>query len=939
MGIVFSVMAALGIVLNAPEDEYVREFRQGALEPSELQAQRYGETEGVVLEPEALRVALEPGQPETGWKTAPTLMIGGDFRIVAELEIETLPKPAQEDGAAVGLAIASNNIDQPDLTVLRLTEPDGAAVYRTVDRASAQAAQSTGMVQMAGPGGVIVRQAARGRRAQPPRRTFPAEGDAITFELERTGSIVKVRVQDDASDEPRYLGQTTIGANDLRGVKLFAANRNGAEAIVVRFHKIAIRAERIQGLGTQVRTVFGDRIQGEPIALVDGQLRIGPASSGAATANPNATAAQQAALGQAQAARGATANTAQMIVRPAGAANGARIMARPAEAAQVRDAQADDNDQPEEAAEAAKPEDASNQESIDGNEDKDEDAATEDSESNPQQAEDPSDQGDSNTPKEPELEPKAIVPLEEVEAIRFERASALEARITGQVNVDRTGPAPSAEEAASDGPATIDVNAPPPGTTLPVQPPKAEPKPNGIQDVHIRLSGLRDAPIRQIMVNCATEEGQARWRLDTSNSPDWPLVLHRSGTSPTSDLFLEPPPGDSFEKNYTINLTYQDNQSANVNVQAEVHTDPERAYDPEAPGDLGSIAHVYLIDQSRVQGRFQGIDADGLKLEAAWLDGGTVAVPLDWVAGVRFDTLDPLETAADFEARLSDRGAEDRLLARTRDRELLEIGGVVEETEGDRLRFNYRGASRTVPLAQIAGLVLAAAPEPEQPDGSRATLRLTDGSRLAGRLTAIDKSDWTLEAPWGSTLEIPGAEIARVEVTGGVMTHLSDLEPIAVEEIPFFDRLLSWKRDTNLEGGPIVLDGRTYAKGLAVHSKCALTYDLGGRFESFRAQVGFDEASNGLGRVDCRVLVDGEERFAEPDLRADEPPVALEIPLDGAERLELVVDFGAGQDTGDRILWADARLYERTTSRTVIKVPSNEDLKTDSETDATAQDD
>ena len=59
----------------------------------------------------------------------------------------------------------------------------------------------------------------------------------------------------------------------------------------------------------------------------------------------------------------------------------------------------------------------------------------------------------------------------------------------------------------------------------------------------------------------------------------------------------------------------------------------------------------------------------------------------------------------------------------------------------------------------------------------------------------------------------------------------------------------------------------------------------------------------------CRVLADGEELFADPDLRADQPPVALALPVAGKRRLELIVDYGLGQDTGDRLVWADARLY------------------------------
>ena len=112
---------------------------------------------------------------------------------------------------------------------------------------------------------------------------------------------------------------------------------------------------------------------------------------------------------------------------------------------------------------------------------------------------------------------------------------------------------------------------------------KVEPKGNGIRDLHLTLSNLREAAITQVMVNGQTEKGPKSWRLDTSNSQDWPLVLRRSGTEAWADLFLEPPDGDCHQKPFTINVIYADGQNANANGQADVHTDPKLAVDPKGP--------------------------------------------------------------------------------------------------------------------------------------------------------------------------------------------------------------------------------------------------------------------------------------------------------------------------------------------------------------------
>ncbi len=82
---------------------------------------------------------------------------------------------------------------------------------------------------------------------------------------------------------------------------------------------------------------------------------------------------------------------------------------------------------------------------------------------------------------------------------------------------------------------TDDVLAPPPGTTI-TKYPKVEPKKNGIRDLCLSLFGLRDAKIKQVTVNCQTDKGTTSWRLDTSDSQDWPLVVRRAGNEISADI-------------------------------------------------------------------------------------------------------------------------------------------------------------------------------------------------------------------------------------------------------------------------------------------------------------------------------------------------------------------------------------------------------------------
>ena len=57
------------------------------------------------------------------------------------------------------------------------------------------------------------------------------------------------------------------------------------------------------------------------------------------------------------------------------------------------------------------------------------------------------------------------------------------------------------------------------------------------------------------------------------------------------------------------------------------------------------------------------------------------------------------------------------------------------------------------------------------------------------------------------------------------------------------------------------------------------------------------------------MLGDGRELLAEPDLRSSGEPLAVEVSIAGVKELSLVVDFGEEEDTGDRVIWADAAAF------------------------------
>ena len=98
--------------------DYARPLDAKKIDQPTLDAETYGEKKLIKREGDGLRITVAPGNDETGWKTPQALKIGGDFTITAGFIVHKLPKPAQDDGVAVGMSIATQNLDQPEATLV-----------------------------------------------------------------------------------------------------------------------------------------------------------------------------------------------------------------------------------------------------------------------------------------------------------------------------------------------------------------------------------------------------------------------------------------------------------------------------------------------------------------------------------------------------------------------------------------------------------------------------------------------------------------------------------------------------------------------------------------------------------------------------------------------------------------------------------------------------
>jgi len=185
---------------------------------------------------------------------------------------------------------------------------------------------------------------------------------------------------------------------------------------------------------------------------------------------------------------------------------------------------------------------------------------------------------------------------------------------------------------------------------------------------------------------------------------------------------------------------------------------------------------------------------------------------------------------------------------------------------------------------------------------------LLSGERVSGHWRGLDDGAIVLQPLWGGELRIALDKLEKITMRNGRLLYLTDLAPAAVEMVPYFDRVWPHRINTSLGGKPLQLIDAKPARGIAVHSRTVLHYDIAGPYERFRSKLGFQQPEGKQGNVDVRVLGDGKTLFEQRGVRGDQPSIDIDVAITGVSRLSLEVDFGEHHDVADRVVWADPRL-------------------------------
>jgi hypothetical protein len=337
--------------------------------------------------------------------------------------------------------------------------------------------------------------------------------------------------------------------------------------------------------------------------------------------------------------------------------------------------------------------------------------------------------------------------------------------------------------------------------------------------------------------------------------------------------------------------------------RAEVRT---IAFTKDEPADLMTRPGQHVViarDGSRLAVADESV-AEGRLL--ATVSTGKATLPLEGIVGLLRPGADDKPATLDSIPR--DRSEQDVLLVGRHSSQTEPVAGILQSLDPQQVRFRYENTDTTmaaatvlrVELAKLDGKPLAAA---------NGQVLCTDGSLLVFSQVTATAKEVTVTSPALGVLRLDPARVARITLAqAGRLTYLSALEPVSVKQAAFFREGFAYRKDKSVIGQPLRVAGVAYERGLGLHARCELTYDLGGQYRQFTATAGIDDSVLS-GVADVTVQLDGKPLLARQRLDRAQPPPPLRLDVQGGQRLTILVDFVDGAyGSGSRVDLCEAAL-------------------------------
>jgi len=317
------------------------------------------------------------------------------------------------------------------------------------------------------------------------------------------------------------------------------------------------------------------------------------------------------------------------------------------------------------------------------------------------------------------------------------------------------------------------------------------------------------------------------------------------------------------------------------------------------------FTEVKLLDESVL--RASKVAYPGKDVQLTLLSGETVQVPLSAIVTIARDP-HSAELKEGWDKIFKRKVRRDRVVI-FRNGELQALEGTAGDVLPKEGKIQFKDIDQVgnvdFPLANLHGIIFYRTDVlQEQP-----ICRVVDtfGNDVTAMKVAFDGKEYTLTTTFGSKLAFKADAISNLDFNMGKLTYLSDMEPAKVVERSGAGLVTKYRKDTNLDGEPIILE-KAHPKGLSMHAHTELEYNLAGRYKEFKALAGVDIRCGAESQARLRVYCDGKLELDKTVSAKSTLPIGISVR--DVQALKVVVSSGNFLDLHDHLTLADARVSQ-----------------------------
>lgn len=340
-------------------------------------------------------------------------------------------------------------------------------------------------------------------------------------------------------------------------------------------------------------------------------------------------------------------------------------------------------------------------------------------------------------------------------------------------------------------------------------------------------------------------------------------------------------------------------------------------HDGGTPSPRESLTYVELVDGTRLAGREFTVQDGTAKMK---LGDRSVSIETADIHTVRFHAASK-ELENQWREITTAESQGDVIVLRRSESAIDQLEGIFGDVTAEVVEFEYDGELIPVKRPKLEGMMYHHPPGREL-DATACKVEELGSTVWQAASLEIRDGGLHVSTPTGVASTLPWKRVTRLNYSASNMAYLSDQEFELAECTPYLGsqlpeerirQLYAPHRNASFEGeGLWLADGQQverYQKGLAIHSRTRIVYRLTEPYRRLRAVVGIDSRLGGRGNLVLVVKGDDNELFRRT-FSGQDPPVTVDLNIEGVRRLSILVDYGESLDIADHLNLCNARIIK-----------------------------